>query len=394
MNDNVNDPSWTETKVENQDHTQLEPAQLVVQGIAKKHPLRWSITNEGHAWLTQSLYAVPVLTDSIRNLVGVRDAAERNVELAKAIANDEVMSNRRRRLEGLYTFVHPILLHVKQDLERLRSTKTKTARLERYAIGRTELPTDAKWSLAIWGEFTIAGFWGALFAIACVAEVAVGQFNIVRTQMEDMTTAMAWVVAFLPFVGTFAVLKWIDPSDIDRDRSQFYKWITRAALVLIPVSMYLFASKLDVLLETDWSDANASTGPSYTWVIWTMQISFAIAIYLSSIKFGDAWWKFLGYEVRKTREFLEVCDDIATGEEAFQSLIGIVGRTDGAIAAIDARETKAVETYKGHLNELVKADEERRKVSDAAEEKRRNFIKDSADAAAAKARVEAAKTPE
>lgn len=383
MNNNGNDPSWSASNVEPQEETPQEPAQLVVQGVARKHPLRWSVTNEGHAWITQPLYAVPVLTDKIRNLVGVKDAAKRIVDLAKAIANDETMSNRRRRLEGLYTFVQPILFHVKQDLARLRSTKKNTSRLERYAVGRTELPVGEKWSLAIWGELVIAAFWGALFAIGCVAELAVGQFNIARTEMEGMTNAMAWIVAFLPFVGTFAALKWIDPSDIDRDRYQFYKWMTRSAFVVTPIGMYLFAAKLEVLLETDYSNASASTGPSYTWVIVTMQISFAIAIYLSSIKLGDAWWKFLGYEVRKTREFLEVCEDIATSEDAFQSLIGIVGRADGAIAAIDARETKAVETYRGRLDDLVSADT-----------KRRNFIKDSAEAAAAKARVDAGNATE
>lgn len=354
------------------------PDQLVVQGVAKKHPMRWNITPEGNNWLDWPLYRVSMAQSAIRNLIGVNNAEARVVALAQSVANDEVMSNRRKRLESVLAFVKPILRHVSLDLERLRKTKDKTPRLERYGVGRTELAMDAKFSLGMSGDLIHVLFWAFLFAVGALAEVVVGKFNITRAAMEGMTGGMAWIMAFLPFLGTYAALKWLDPGDVDRDRHRFYKWLTRGALLITPIGMFLFSAKLDALTETDWSDPNASMGPSYTWVIWMMQISFAIAIYLSSIKLGEAWFHFLGYDVRKTREYVDLCDDIATSEDAWRSLVEIYGRIEGAIAAIDARMIGAIEEYKSELAKCIEDAANQRRLADA-----------KANAAAANARLEA-----
>ncbi len=354
----------------------LDPERILIQGASPEHPKSWGVTLDGHKLLNWPLQTVTLSVAAVQNLVGVKNAESRLVELATANANDEVIAARRKRLSGLLAFLTAITADVKRDRMRLIRTKEKTPRLERYAIGRDELPSDGRFSVGKFGDLVQVVFWVALLVTGCLAEVIVGRFNVERGKLEDMTAMTAWLIAFLPFTGTFGSLAWLDPGDADRDRS-FYKWLTRAAVCVVPVGMLLFAAKLDALLNTDHSQANPSDGPSYTSVICSMQISFALAIYLATLKLGDAWYRFLGYGMRKTREYLETCIDLATADEALCSLAELFSRIQGAIDAIDARTANAIAQYKSCFEGCVKAAEKRRRIAD-----------DKATAAAAKARLE------
>lgn len=323
-------------------------------------------------------HEVPLPTSTVNSLVGVKNAEQRVEKLARANANDEDVTKRKFQLEGMQASLKPKIELGRSDLERLKKTKDKTPRLERFACGRTDLPDGKKFSIGATGDSVLVAFWTLVFAIGCQAELALGAFNISRTEMEGVTGSLAWLMACLPFLGSFVAIKWLDPGDVDRNRHRFYKWLTYAAFLVTPIAMFIFAAKLDALLETDWSQTDANTGPSYTLVIWSMQISFAITIYLSSIKLGDSWYRFLGYEVRKTKEYREICRSIATCISELEAHLKIAGHVTGAIVAINARETKAIEDYRSYFDMCVKA-----------AEKRQRFANAKAEAAAANARLEA-----
>lgn len=355
-----------------------EPKQLMTQGAVKRHPQRWTTTEEADRWLGWNPTAPKPCSEKLSHLIGLPDAEKRVEQLAMAEADGESIASRRRRLGGHLPFVQFLAVGVKRELSRLRTTLDKTPRLERYAIGRTELALGEWFSLARLGDAANTAFWLLLFLSGCAAEVVVGNFNISRAELDEMTDVMAWVMALLPFLSTFAALKWLDPGDIDRDRHRYYAWLTRSAVVVIPSSLLLFAAKLDALLEVDYSNPEAGLGPSYTWVLWMMQISFAIAVYLASLKIGDAWFHFLGYDVRKTREYLDLCDDIAICEDALRSLVEIGDRISGAIDDIKARADLAVQQFKICYQQCVRLDEQRRRRA-----------KDRVEAAAAQARLDA-----
>lgn len=378
MRDTANEPDTEDPEEYRDTLPPKEPKQLMVQGAVKKHPQRWVTTDEGDRWLAWKPPTPKPDSERITNLVGLPDAAQRVEQLAAAEANDELVASRRCRLEGHLPFVQFMAGSVKRELDRLRNTLDKTPRVERYAIGRTELAIGEWFSVPQLGDAVNVAFWLSLFTAGCAAEIVVGKFNISRAELDEMTDGTAWIMAFLPFLGTFAALKWLDPGDIDRNRHRYYSWLTRSAAVLTPLSLFLFAAKLDALLEVDYSDPSASLGPSYTWVLWMMQISFAITIYLASLKIGDAWFYFLGYDVRNTREHVDLCDDVAVCEDALRSLVEIGDRIRGAIAAIDARSVKAVQQFKCCYDQCV------RDV-----ERRRQRVHDMAEAAAAQARLDA-----
>jgi hypothetical protein len=355
-----------------------EPKQLITQGAVKRHPQRWTTTEEADRWLAWTPAALEPRTEKLAPLVGLADADKRVEQLAKAEADGESIAGRRRRLAGHLPLVQFLADSVKRELSRVRRTLDKTPRLERYAIGRTELALGERFSLARMGDAANALFWVLLFLCGCAAEVVVGNFNITRADLDEMTDEMAWVMALLPFLSTFAALKWLDPGDIDRDRHSYYAWLTRLAVVVTPCSLLLFAAKLDALLEVDYSNPEASLGPSYTSVLWMMQVSFAISVYLASLKIGDAWFRFLGYDVRKTREYLDLCDDIAVCEDALRSLVEIGDRIRGAIEDIEARASLAVQKFNLCYQRCVRDDEQRRRRAN-----------DRAAAAAAQARLDA-----
>lgn len=355
-----------------------EPKQLMTQGVVKRHPQRWMTTEEADRWLSWTPAALEPRTEKLSQLLGLPDAEERVEQLARAEADGESIASRRRRLAGHFLFVQFLAVSVKRELSRLRRTLDKTPRLERYAIGRTEMALGEWFSLARMGDAANAMFWLLLFLSGCAAEVVVGNFNINRAELDEMTVAVAWIMALLPFLSTFAALKWLDPGDIDRDRHSYYAWLTRSAVVVTPCCLLLFAAKLDALLEVDFSDPEARLGPSYTSVLWMMQISFAISVYLASLKIGDAWFRFLGYDVRKTREHLDLGDDIAVCEDALRSLVEIGDRISGAINDIEARTGLAVQNFKLCYQRCVRDDEQRRRR-----------VKDRAEAAAAQARLDA-----
>lgn len=378
MRDTTDERDSEDSEVARDSPEPQEPKQLMTQGVVKKHPQRWTTSEEADRWLGWKPASPTPNSEQIANLVGLPDAAKRVEQLAEAEANDESVASRRSRLEGHLPFVGFLAGSVKRDLDRLRCTMDKTPRLERYAIGRTELAIGERFSVAQLGDAANALFWLLFFATGCAAEVVVGKFNIVRAEMEEMTFTMAWVMAFLPFLSTFAVLKWLDPGDIDRNRHRYYAWLTKSAIVVTPLSLLLFAAKLDALLEVDPSNPDADLGPSYTWVLWTMQISFAVTVYLASLKIGDAWFHYLGYDVRKTREYLDLCEDIATCEDALRSLVEIADRLRGAIAAIDARGAMALQRFSCCYEQCVRE-----------AERRRQRAKDAVEAAAAQARLDA-----
>jgi hypothetical protein len=354
-----------------------DPEQLIVQGSEKQFPHRWGCTDEGNRYLAYRSVAVSVPHATIDALVGIKNAELHLTKHAESMALDENELSRQRRLEVMERFLEPIASKYQKSLNRFERTKQKTSRLERYQVGRIELAVDQHFSWAIGGELVVVFFWGTLLLLGIAAEIIVGQFNIVRADLEDMEGPVTWVLAFLPFLGTFATLKWLDPADVDRDRHHFYRWLIRASLVVTPLGMLLFAAKLDALLEYDPFEAVDNSGPPFTWVLWVMQLSFAIAIYLVSLKLTDAWYRLLGYDVRVRREYLEVCSDISVHEDALRSVVEIGARIAGALAAIEARATRAVVDFNAHYAEAEKAYQTRIQLADAA-----------ASAAAAQARLE------
>jgi hypothetical protein len=355
----------------------IDPQQLLIQGSDKQYPLRWGCTAEGDRYLAYQSPPVPVPESTIEGFVGTKDGEQRVADLALAHAYDETTVSRQKRLRGTRRFLHPIGKDLMRELGCLGATLRKTPKLERYQVGRLELPADQKLSWGIAGDLVVVGFWVTLMVAGIAAELIVGHFNVGRTKDDEMVGAVAWALAYLPFVGTFATLKWLHPADIEREGSIFYRSLIWSAIVIPLLGMFLFAGKLEALIEFDVLDPAAKTGPSYTWVVWILQISFAIAIYLISLKLGHAWYQLLGYDVRKPRECIEYRADVSANEDSLRSIIEIDARIDGALAAIEARATRAVQDFKCHYFQAVNKASQGRERAEAA-----------ANAAAAQARLQ------
>ncbi|QDV81223.1 hypothetical protein [Planctomycetes bacterium TBK1r] len=360
------------------DSTPPSPEQLIAPHVSRKYPDRWGYLRAGKEWINTPLEPLQFPTEIIRGVVGVKNPEARLKTLAIALANTESIAARKERIETTVMFLKSLAADSRDTLQRLHKTEKKTPRTERVRNGRTEPKALRKLTMAQYGRLLVVGFWVALFGSGIIGELAIGTFNVMRAEMEGANGFIAICMALLPFIGTFTALKWLDPANIDLNRKNFEKWLTRIALVATPLAMYLFAWKLDALLETDFMRADAGTGPSFTSVVWTIQISFAVSIYLAAKKLGDAWYQFLGYEIRPTAEYQDVCQALKTALDSQRSIFELIGDMGGALAAIKSRENAAIEQVLGVYDRLVKQDADRRRR-----------IEDEAAAAAANARLRA-----
>ena len=318
---------------------------------------RYQYVDGARRWVRAEPELVP---DRIDEMGEVAPSGGQGIdEFAIAAATTPRIAARQEKLRSHLTYFEQAAERIDQAIEIDRSTLQTTREFEQVLERRmrfTEL------TLAQRGDLGILVFWFVMFVAAIVAEITTTFYNIQRAELEHASLVFTVCLAYLSFISTFALLKWLDPAAAGSSHRKLFATI---AVTCVPLAMFLFAWKLDALLEFDLMDASATSGPAFMWIVFLVQSSFAIAVYLISQKIGEVWYRFLGYRLQRTSEFQSISLRIEQQIDVRESILPIIADFRAALASIEAHKRSAINSFRTAQHQSAERAKRKQELAEA-----------------------------